>query len=98
MVRFEWDALKSEFTLARRGFDFAFAALVFEDRVQEWPDERFDYGETRMIAVDRVGRDHLTVVYTDRDVAGTTVRRIISARRSCRKERHAYQNDDGGGA
>lgn len=97
-MQFEWDALKSALTLARRGIDFELAALVFENRVLEWPDERTDYGEKRMIAVGRVGADHLTVVYTDRNIAGITVRRIISARRSSRRERHAYQNDDGGGA
>jgi uncharacterized DUF497 family protein len=60
-VRFVWDRRKSVANLALRGFDFAFASLIFD------------------------------VVYTDRGTGSLVERRIISARRSNRRERQAYQ-------
>ena len=90
-VRFEWHALKSELNLTRRGFDFEFATLVFDGKVVEWEDQRADYGEQRVVAVGMADGWLLTVVYTDRFVAGGVSRRIISARRSSRRERERYE-------
>ena len=53
-------------------------------------DDRTDYGEPRIIAIGLADGLHLTVVYTDRPGARDTVRRIISTRRSNRRERKAY--------
>ena len=50
-------------------------------------DERFDYGETRMIAIGEIGGREFVCIYTRR---GDVVR-PISLRRADRKERHAYQ-------
>jgi len=44
----------------------------------------------RTIAVGLADGLHLTVVYTDRPGPRETIRRIISARRSNRRERSAY--------
>ena len=85
---FEWDAAKSDENLRRRGFDFAFAARIFEGPTREWPDRRRDYGEARSVALGAVGDDVLVVVYTWRGA----VRRIISARAAKRKERHVYRS------
>jgi len=53
---------------------------------------REDYGEVRHVAIGVAERIALTVVYTDRiEKSGDTVRRIISARRSNRREREAYE-------
>jgi uncharacterized protein len=89
-VRFEWDALKSELNLARRGFDFEFGTLVFQGAIAEWEDLRRDYGERRFVAVGLADARLLTVVYTDRFIAGAASRRIISARYSNRRERELY--------
>ena len=89
-MRFSWDARKSSANLAARGFDFAFASLIFDGLTLERVDDREDYGETRTIAIGLADGLHLTVVYTDRESARDTVRRIISARRSNRRERNAY--------
>lgn len=89
-MRFSWDASKSEANFAQRGFDFAFASLVFDGPTLARVDERADYGEVRIIAVGLADGLHLTVVYTDRSGARETIRRIISARRSNRRERRAY--------
>ena len=89
-MRFSWDARKSAANFAERGFDFAFATLVFDGPTLERVDDRADYGEQRIIAIGLADGLHLTVVYTDRVGARDTLRRIISARRSNRRERRAY--------
>jgi uncharacterized protein len=90
-MHFEWDPEKSEANLRDRGFDFEFATLVFDGPTLEVPDRRRDYGEMRVLATGLAEDIALTVVYTDRYDDQGTVRRIISARRSNRRERKAYQ-------
>ena len=89
-MRCIWDPRKSDINLLERGFDFAFATLVFDGPTLEREDQRTDYGERRVIAVGLADGLHLTVVYTDRLGGRETLRRIISARRSNRRERRAY--------
>jgi uncharacterized DUF497 family protein len=84
---FEWDEAKSEANLRERGFDFAYAALIFDGSTLEWDDVRRDYGERRIQAIGQVDEDVLFVVYTWRGA----VRRIISARLANRRERDAYR-------
>jgi uncharacterized DUF497 family protein len=91
LVRFSWDPKKSEANLAARGFDFEFATLIFDGRTLEKADDRKDYGERRVMAIGMAQGLHLTVAYTDRlGPSGEIERRIISARRSNRRERKAY--------
>ena len=42
---FEWDEAKSEANLESRGFDFAYAARIFEGPTLELDDDRAEYGE-----------------------------------------------------
>jgi len=78
--------------LAARGFDFEFAALIFEQVTLERMDDRRAYGERRVVAIGLAQGLHLTVAYTDRSESGGEIeRRIISARRSNRRERKAYR-------
>jgi uncharacterized protein len=89
---FTWDPRKSHANLEERGFDFEFASLIFRGATLETEDRRKVYGERRWVAIGVTDGLHLTVVYTDR--SGTQdqfVRRIISARRSNKREREAYQ-------
>jgi len=91
-VRFEWDSAKSEANLRERGFDFAFASLIFDGPTFEVEDRRSDYGERRVVAIGVADNIHLTVVYTDRrDAEGEVLRRIISSHRSNRRERTIYE-------
>lgn len=90
-MRFAWDRQKNEVNLTKRGFDFAFATLIFESPTVERPDDRQDYGERRVIALGIADGIPLTVVYTDRvESGGEVVRRLISARVSNRRERKAF--------
>jgi uncharacterized protein len=91
-MRFIWDARKSDRNLRERGFDFEFATQIFDGPTVERLDTRRDYGERRTIALGLAQGIPLTVIYTDRAEAGGTVsRRIISARKSDRREREAYR-------
>ena len=58
----------------------------------EREDTREDYGKRRVVAIGLAQGIALTVVYTDRTTAAATERRIISARRSNRRERKAYED------
>ena len=91
-MRFSWDAPKSSRNLRERGVDFEFATQIFDARTLERVDSRRDYGERRMIALGKGQDIALTVVYADRaEVGGEIDRRIISARKSSRREREAYK-------
>jgi uncharacterized protein len=97
-VRFSWDPEKSDTNYRDRGFDFAFASLIFEGPTLEREDTRRDYGERRVIAVGLAEGLELTVCYTDRvDSGGRVNRRIISARRSDHRERQGYRQAITGG-
>lgn len=84
---FEWDEEKSAANWRQRGFDFAYAALIFEGPTLERDDLRFAYRERRIQAIGKVDENILFVVYTWRGA----VRRIISARLANRRERDAYR-------
>ena len=91
-MRFSCDAPKSSRNLRERGVDFEFATQIFDARTLERVDSRRDYGERRMIALGKAQDIALTVVYTDRaEVGGEIDRRIISARKSSRREREAHK-------
>jgi uncharacterized protein len=79
-------------TLERRGFDFEYAARIFEGTVLEREDRR-DYDERRIVSVGQIEGDVFVVVYTWRG----NRRRIISARRASRRERDAYRQEFGRG-
>jgi len=90
-VTYDWDAAKSERNLAQRGFDLEFATQIFVATYVEFDDTRRDYGERRVVALGLADAVPLTVVFTDRVASdGASVRRIISARLSHRKERRRY--------
>jgi uncharacterized DUF497 family protein len=80
---FEWDAEKNTRCYKERGFDFAYAALLFDGDFLEWEDRRRDWGEPRFISVGEIHGHALAVVWTPRG----RVRRIISARPASRSER-----------
>lgn len=84
---FEWDEAKSESNFSARGFNFSFAALIFDGPTLEMDDERTGYDERRIQAIGQVAKDILFVVYTWRG----EVRRIVSARKANRRERNAYR-------
>jgi uncharacterized DUF497 family protein len=71
-----WDEAKRRKVLAKRGLDFADAALIFAGRTMTLPDERREYGEQRFITAGWLRNRFVVLVWTPRDDG----RRIISMR------------------
>lgn len=89
-MQFEWDSDKAAANVSRHGVSFELAMLVFLDdgRLIKL-DERFDYGEERIITMGHVDNRLHVVVYTQ---ANDTIR-IISARKANKREQRRYAND-----
>ena len=86
---FEYDPVKSARNRAKHGIDF-------EQAKRLWEDPRFvevdvaEYGEVRYVALGVIDGKHWTAVFTRR---GERIR-IISVRRSRKKEVEVYGEED----
>ena len=92
-MQFEWDSGKADLNARKHGVGFELAALVFlDDERLTAIDDRFDYGEERLITIGHIERRLHVVVYT---VIEDTIR-IISARKANKREqaRYADSQDD----
>lgn len=90
-MKFDWDPKKEAANIAQGRMSFADGARIFEGVVVTWLDGRRNYGEVRVVALGLVEGLEITVVYTDRQRPdGTVVRRLLSVRRSKRRERRRY--------
>ncbi len=83
---FEWDEAKCEANIRKHGIDFADVPEVFESETVIVEDDRFDYGETRFIALGLLQGRTVAVVFVEYE---DTIR-IISARKATRHEERAY--------
>lgn len=81
-----FDPAKREATLTHRGLDFADADKVFAGAVLEYEDDRFDYGEVRVISVGTLYGKVVVLVWTDRG----DDRHIISMREATKGESDEY--------
>ena len=86
-VEFEWDPAKAQANMRKHRVPFPMACEVFKDNGRlERPEISHDYGEERWIAIGRVERAILFVVFTQR---GERIR-LISARRATQNEQRNY--------
>ena len=76
-MRIEYDEAKRQWTLEERGLDFLDAVKVFEALEMELVDDRFPYGEIRIISFGQIDDRPVAVVWTSK---GENVRRVISMR------------------
>ena len=81
-----FDPEKREATLANRGLDFADADEVFAGLTVQFPDERRDYGEERIITVGLLGGRMVVVIWTQR----VDDRHVISMRKANDREQRRY--------
>ncbi|PWC34639.1 hypothetical protein TSO352_24295 [Azospirillum sp. TSO35-2] len=81
-----FDPAKRDRTLSERGLDFADAVEVFAGRTIDIPDERFDYGEDRVLSVGHLRNRMVIVVWTQEADA----RRIISMRKANDREQTRF--------
>lgn len=87
--RFTWDPAKNRSNRAKHGVAFEDALEIFDGDIIEREDDRFDYGEVRIVAIGLAGGNETTMVYTMNDDDQI---RIISAWRSTpREKRHYWQ-------
>ncbi|HLW49090.1 MAG TPA: BrnT family toxin [bacterium] len=73
---FEWDEAKSARCLEERGFDFDYAAKLFDGDFIEVEDRRRDWGEARFVNIGEVEGHILVVIWTPR---GNTKANYLSA-------------------
>lgn len=88
-MNFEWDENKNSSNKEKHGIDFNDAKNVFKDENRKiTSDIRKNYGENRWKIIGKIYGTIISVIYTMRNKAV----RIISARKSSRKEREEYNN------
>jgi uncharacterized protein len=85
-MRIEFDSAKDISNQSKHGVSLALAGELDWEAALVWIDERFEYGETRMIALAPETETLYYVAFVDRG----NVRRIISLRRANRREVKYY--------
>ena len=85
-MSYEWDERKRRANVKKHSIDFIDVPQVFDGDVVILPDERFDYGEPRFIAIGILKNLVVVVAYTERDENI----RIISARKATKNEQIYY--------
>ena len=85
-MKITYDPVKRAVTLAERGIDFEDAAEVFSGDTLDYPDDRRDYGEQRMLTVGRLRGRMVIVVWTPRGNA----RHVISMRKANAREKARF--------
>ena len=88
-MQIEFDPAKDATNIEKHGVSLAFATELDWDEALVWIDERFDYGEMRMIALAPDTQVLYYVAFVDRGPS----RRIISLRKANRREvKHYVEN------
>jgi uncharacterized protein len=85
-MRLEWDEAKRRINLTRHGIDFAALVNVFDGPTFTIVDDRYDYGEERLLTSAFFKGRVVVIVHTRRD---DTIR-LISARKARRYEEIQY--------
>ena len=85
-MRIEFDPAKDAANLAKHGVSLALARELDWEAALVWVDDRFEYGELRIIALAPKTKILYYVAFVNRG----EVRRIISLRRANRREVKRY--------
>jgi uncharacterized DUF497 family protein len=85
-MKITFDPVKRAITLADRGLDFADAAELFRGDTLDFPDDRRDYGESRMLTVGHIRGRMVIVIWTPRGNS----RRVISMRKANAREKARF--------
>jgi uncharacterized protein len=86
-MRYSWDPEKNRRNFAKHRIDFATAVEIFDGPTVERHDDRYDYGEVRILATGIVRGRVVSVIYTD---WSEDERRIISARKASHGEERIF--------
>jgi len=85
-VRVEFDPAKDAVNQAKHGLSLSLAEELDWDAALVWVDDRYEYGELRMIALAPKTQALYYVAFVERGEA----RRIVSLRRANRREVKRY--------
>ena len=85
-MEFEWDEAKRAGNLSKHGVDFVRVRDFDWETAVRFEDYRRPYGETRWLALGKIGERLHTLVYTQR----FDRTRVISLRKSMRQEVAGY--------
>ena len=88
-MKFTWDEQKRKKTLNERGLDFADARKVFSGPAFTFEDERFDYGEKRLVTLGLLDGEVVSIVHTETEKEI----RVISMRKGTTNEQKVYFNN-----
>jgi uncharacterized protein len=86
-MKITFDPAKRASTLEDRGLDFADATEVFAGKALNIPDDRRDYGETRIITVGFLRGRMVIVVWTPRGSG----RHVFSMRKANDREKARFR-------
>ena len=88
-MRIEFDSAKDVANQTKHGVSLSVAGELDWEAALVWMDDRFEYGETRMIALAPKTQTLYYVAFVDRGEA----RRVIGLRRANRREvKHDVEN------
>lgn len=86
-MKYEWDATKRLDNIRKHGIDFEDVPTLFNGPLFTFEDDRFDYGEQRLISIGFLRRTLVVVVHVWR--TDDTIR-IISARKARKHEQEQF--------
>src|SRR5271166_4279726 len=86
-LKCDWDEAKNRENFTKHGLSFDDAGQVFAGRCVTFADDRFDYGEERLITLGLLAGRLVVIAHAPPD-GGT---RIISMRKGSRREQKIYQ-------
>ena len=85
-MKCEWDEAKSRQNAAKHGLRFEDAPQVLDGPCVTFEDDRFDYGEERLITLGLLAGRVVVVAHSPREDST----RIISMRKANRREQEIY--------
>jgi uncharacterized DUF497 family protein len=86
-MRYEWDEAKNSSNLTKHGLKFEDAEQVFSGPCVTFVDDRFDYGEERLITLGLLAGRLVVIAHAPRDEET----RIISMRKGNQREQEIYK-------
>jgi uncharacterized protein len=85
-MRFTWSERKRSINVREHGLDFVDAPRVFEGTTFTFEDDRFAYGERRLVTLGLLAGIPVSIVHTETE----DEIRVISFRKATRREAHLY--------
>lgn len=83
---FEWDDNKRMTNLNKHGIDFEDVRIIFDGDTVTVEDDRYNYGEQRLVTFGFLRRSIVSVTHTE---YGDVIR-VISARKATKHEQQLY--------